>query len=77
MAERESYGTFRCPLCGKDTPHHHTPQEQEELRGCWEAFGRIWLRNAPYYSHDDDEGRWQAFKSGWVAARRAAAPATV
>lgn len=75
MDERQNHGTSRCPLCGEGTPHPHSVKEQEELRGCWEAFGRLWLRNAPYYSDSGDEGRWQAFKSGWVAARRA--PATV
>lgn len=20
-------GTMRCPICGRDTPHHHTPEE--------------------------------------------------
>jgi hypothetical protein len=23
-----SQGTFRCPICGKDTPHHHDRSEQ-------------------------------------------------
>jgi hypothetical protein len=22
---RESAGTFACPICGLETPHHHTP----------------------------------------------------
>jgi hypothetical protein len=23
----ELTGTFTCPICGQDTPHHHTPEE--------------------------------------------------
>ena len=68
--EAELHASSRCPLCGVDTPHHHTEKEQAELRGCWEAFQAGWLRNPPWYSDSGDDARWQVFKSGWVAARR-------
>ncbi|WP_380778100.1 hypothetical protein [Sphingomonas sp. R86520] len=25
-------GTFACPICGKDTPHYHSPEEVSEHR---------------------------------------------
>jgi hypothetical protein len=27
MAEENLKGTFACPICGQDTPHHHTQEE--------------------------------------------------
>ena len=27
-------GTFACPICGKDTPHHHDVEKRAECSGC-------------------------------------------
>lgn len=71
MDDQQNCGTSACPLCGEDTPHHHSRQEQDQLRGCRETFGKMHLRNPPHYSDDGDHGRWLMFKAGWLAARRA------
>lgn len=32
MSATEAQGTFACPICGKDTPHYHSPVEVAEHR---------------------------------------------
>ena len=35
-------GTFNCPLCGRDTPHEHSPAEQVIYRnGCKVSQGQL------------------------------------
>jgi hypothetical protein len=80
MSEQElSQGTFKCDICGRDTPHHHDPElvEMERLiRPAFEKttvpgnmFGRIKSPNFPY-SDGRTEGLWQHFIGGWFACKK-------
>ena len=73
-----SQGTFKCDVCGIDTPHHHNDKLAEQERLIRPAFEKTtvprgWFNrefaNGPYLDKNT-EALWQHFYSGWVAAKR-------
>jgi hypothetical protein len=84
-----SKGTFTCPICGYDKPHHHEPEtveietlvrpafEKTTVPGGGFMFGRM-SKNPDFpYSNGRTEQLWQHFLSGWFAAKRAIAAPSV
>jgi len=76
-----SKGTFKCDICGRETPHGHDPELVETERYVrpafekttvrhWAAFGRISKTPDFPYSDGETERLWQHFLSGWFACRR-------
>ncbi|MET0375981.1 MAG: hypothetical protein ABW128_17205 [Rhizorhabdus sp.] len=45
-------GTFTCPICGKDTPHYHSPEEVERHRETEAWVEESWQQARPKFFPD-------------------------
>jgi len=56
-AENEANGTFRCDICGRDWPHHHSDTEVET-----ERFARAAFEAAESHTSPDSDGQMRTVK---------------
>lgn len=68
-------GTFACPICGEDSPHHHTDAEQKAYRARfpgWDWGVQIGLVNGDPVLLHDASGQVTRFASQKAAEMRCA-----